>query len=413
MTEKQRKEGEYSLKYHQRQQKSLSTTGSMEEKGFSPKTQKCLVQEWVEKDYLDSFLANQTSLDRNQSFKKLLTEQGSFRSERLEESNGQDIFSGFSKDDKSGRSKENTIRLNFRTDNAFITVAEQETKQENAKQLRENLLKQIEEKKRNQELSKRQEREQEMHDQRRVVREVQAMNDKHEMQTQEEKEKEQRAKLKQDSVAEAWSQAKSESMKRKASINRRVVDSIPVDQDRSTNTTMEAVNMEAEIKKLQAIITQERLTMQHQLRDSLLSLQEGLGSQLNALKNKTDSLETRSVLSSLELNHLQQRLKKAQNAPSQGFHSAPRVITQRIRSARNANKKDGDLSPWELGFTDYPYLFQQANSKCFLLTSLTPAHIKHLDCSIIWTVQMPLLKNLCIAFPMGLYCLENNLINKL
>lgn len=51
-----------------------------------------------------------------------------------------------------------------------------------------------------------------------MIQEVQTMNDKHKMQVSEEKEKERRVSLNQDSVAEAWFLAKSESMKRKASV---------------------------------------------------------------------------------------------------------------------------------------------------------------------------------------------------
>lgn len=142
----------------------------------------------------------------------------------------------------------------------------------------------------------------------------------------------------------------------------------------------ETVNCEAELRKytkkkaclhnhyrLQSVFAQERVAMQQELKDSLVSLHEGLSSQLKALRMKTESLETRSVLSSLELNELQQRIKNRQNAPPLRHQNAPKTIAQRVRSARNTTKTDGDLSLWELGHTDYPYLFQQADSKCFVL----------------------------------------------
>lgn len=115
------------------------------------------------------------------------------------------------------------------------------------------------------------------------------------------------------------------------------------------------------------MVVQERVAMQQEMKDSLVSLHEGLSSQLRALRMKTESLETRSVLSSLELNDLQQRIKNRQNAPPLRPQNAPKTIAQRVRSARNTTKGDGDLSLWELGDTDYPYLFQQADSKCSVL----------------------------------------------
>lgn len=106
--------------------------------------------------------------------------------------------------------------------------------------------------------------------------------------------------------------------------------------------------------------------MQKLLEDRLTSLNTEVKYQLNEIAFKTNVLENRSMLSDLELNHLQKKINKLQtrkNQTSPNVQAFAKSTIPRVSSARRRQETDRDLSVWEIGVMDYRELLDQVDSK--------------------------------------------------